>query len=746
MSTALWVGPLAGMTLRVEIAWGASLADTTGAGWAWTDITADVRQQPGIATRLGRGDEASRSQPAQLTLTLTNTDGAYSLGGQSANYPYVRRGTPVRVRVDPGDGAGSRVVFQGYADGFTPSWDALGAVPTVELSASGTLRRLAQGASPVSSAYRRSMTDTTSVLAYWPLEEASGAVISPDVRGGAPMFPSTTDGIRWASSTAFECSDALPQVDTASLTGVVTPYTGTGENQVRFFLVVPDAGLTDGSVLAYISTTGTLGRFDIVYADSGTGNLSIYIYNSDGTLNTSTVNATFDMDGNRRRLELDLTESGGNVSWTLGVLDATPGDPGGVISGSVTGKTVDTVSQVQLAPLGQCSGTVFGHVTVQNDVTSTFEAAAAFWAWQRSNLSRLIPEVPDTSTTTASRLYRLTTENDIALTRYAGSVSSDSINPQGEGMGPQSIATLLDLLGECETMDQGQLWDGRTAGLAYTNRRRREDGTVALTIDVSAGQLAAPFAPVDDDQRTRNRVTVQRTAGVSASYEDASGPMGTAVIGVYDTSVDANATSDLYPLHLAGWLVNLGTVEGYRLPTLTIDLRVTDTLAGAVLDLIPGARVQVLLPAAALAAFPTPTLDLIVEGIAHQVDASGWVATLSCSPFSPWAVGRVASDTGDASEFLLRPDTSGASLAATAVVGATSLSVATTSGPLWTTTADDFPLTLDVGGVPVTATACSGASSPQTFTVTALTVARASGSTVKLWRPRPLGLGRTTTP
>ena len=77
-----------------------------------------------------------------------------------------------------------------------------------------------------------------------------------------------------------------------------------------------------------------------------------------------------------------------------------------------------------------------------------------------------------------------------------------------------------------------------------------------------------------------------------------------------------------------------------------------------------------------------------------------------------------------------------------ASAGATSLSVATASGPLWTTTADDCPLYIEVGGIRVTVTAISGASSPQTFTVTGSTVTKAlaSGLEVALWRPVGPGL------
>jgi len=742
MSTQLWTPPLDGMTLAVEIAFGADLTDSDGSGWTWTDVTADVRQNPGISTKLGRGDEASRSQPATCTLTLDNSAASYSLGGHSPNYPYVRRGVPVRVRIDPDDGSGYAVVFLGFAVGWTPDWqDGVGGtIPVVQLSASGTLQRLTQGDSPLDSAYRRSITDTATVVAYWPMEEQRGAQISPAVRGGQPMQPSDPLAVNWASSDVFESSAPLPDVGASGLLAAVSPYTQTLENQVRFFVRVPDNGLADGTVLAYVYTTGTLYRWDIVYADAGTGNLSLFIYNQDGTLNTSTTNVTFDMDGNRRRLGLSLTQNGSNVDWRLEVLDANPGDPGGGFSGTVNSKTAGIVSQVYLTPGGGASGTIMGHLTVQNDILSNFEAASAFWAWQRRDGSLTSPEVPSSGTASASRIARLMTENGLELDRHTGALVSDTINASREGMGPQLPKPLLELLQDCEVVDQGQLWDGRTPGLSFTTRRYREDGVVALSLDAAAGQLAAPFDPVDDDQRTRNRVTASRTYGASATYEDTTGPMGSSVIGTYDTAVEINGSNDLMMIQHASWQVSLGTVPGYRYPTVAVDLRATPELAADVLALIPGDRVQVINPEAVLGGFRPGTVDLIVEGIAHEISAAGWIATLTCSWASPWIVGRVAAESGDTSEYLLRADTDGSTLAVSAPRNATTLSVATASGPLWTTAADNYPLTLDVGGVPVVASACSGSSSPQTFTVAALELDRLAGSAVKLYDPRPLGL------
>lgn len=744
MSTKIWLPDLDSMLLAVEVAFGADLTDIDGSGWTWTDITEDLRVTPGITTRLGRGDEAARSQPANMTVTLDNESGDYSLGGLSRRYPYIRRGTPVRVRVNPDDGSGYRVLFQGFADGWSPVWEAAGQIPTVRLSASGTLRRLGQGRAPLPSPYRRSTNALSTVRAYWPMEEVRGAQFAAADVGEFPLTPTIPGSVEWASSSDFESSAPLPDIGDSGFVGQVPTYTATGESMVRFMVIVPEAGLADGTVLAYVYTTGTIHRWDIVYSDSGTGNLSLFIYNqAGGTLNSSTTNVTFDMDGNRRRLCLSLVQDGADIDWTLEVLDANPGDPGGSFNGTVTSRTFGIVNQVFLAPGNgvsqDASGTIMGHLEVHDDVTSTFADAAAFWAWQRRLGSTSALEFPSSSTTGASRMHRLCEENGIDLVRYTGVSASDTL-ASNEGMGPQTIATLLDLLQECETADQGQIWDGRGPGLTLTTRRFREDGVTALTLDASAGELSLPFDAVDDDQRTRNRAVVSRTAGVTSFYEDTTGPMGTQTIGTYETSLEVNSAADSMVLQHAAFQVSLGTVYGYRYPVVTVDLLALPALAGDVLDLIPGSRVQITNADTALAEFSTPTIDLLVEGIHHSINASGWICTLICSPASPWLAAQVSAETGDTNEMVFRLESDGSTLNGNAARTATSISVVTASGPLWTTTADDYPLTLDVGGIQVVATACSGSSSPQTFTIQPLEADRSSGAVVKLWNQRPLGL------
>jgi hypothetical protein len=331
----------------------------------------------------------------------------------------------------------------------------------------------------------------------------------------------------------------------------------------------------------------------------------------------------------------------------------------------------------------------------------------------------------------ATRMSRLCAEQGVDVT-VTGTTTAL--------MGPQRPLSFLVLLRECERADLGILYDGVGPGLAYLARDLRENAAVALTVD-AADLAAGTFAPVDDDQRTVNRSTATGRSGAKYTAQDVTGPMGTAVVGVYDSSVDVNLATDGEVPSYADWAVHLGTVEGYRYPSVMFDVKARPTLAGAVLALAPSKRLVVENVGSTMAAMPTGDVDVLVEGLAWSLTTMQWTVTAKCSPYGPWVVGELASDTGDVDPEVIRLGGDGVSaLGASYGVGATSISVTTTSGPIWSTVADDYPLTLDVGGIPVVASACSGGVSPQAFAVAALTSARASGTSVTVWNPPALGL------
>ncbi|MDN5750257.1 MAG: hypothetical protein L0H64_17395 [Pseudonocardia sp.] len=716
---------LPGARLAVEIAWGADLAADPGT-WVWADVTADVRQSgdDSIAITIGRADETSTAPPAQCTLTLDNTAGAYSLGGQSPNWPNVRRNTPVRVRIDPGSGT-FQVAFQGYADGFTPAWNLTGTDATVALSASGVTRRMMQGASPVLSPIRRALTTSPSVVVYWPGEDGKAAEYVTPAVGEVPMTISGTP--KFAESEVFIASAPLPELNGAAFVGVVPSYTAVGgAQQTRLLIEFPDTEAPDHTVILRVYTTGSAVRWDLEFRTAGA--LSLHAYDRDDVELATSGPIAFGVTGVALRLSLELVQDGPDVDWRFGTI-TTDAVFAFYQAGILAGDTCGIITRVEVNPTGALSpATVVGHISVENVQTSMFDVRA-----------ELVANAGDFITPAGTgRLARLCAENALDFTAYGG---GGTLTSPADRMGAQRVAPLLELLRECETADQGVLWDGRDDGIAYTTRRRRELGTVVLTVDAAAFDLAPPFDAVDDDQRNRNKVTATRTGGGGATFTDTTGPLGTAAIGTYDSSVDVNAVTDLaLPLY-AAWLVHLGTRPGYRYPQLTLDLAASPALAPGWLDVIPGTRVDVeRLHTIRAQVTPDAATPLIVEGYTMAIAKHRWTVTANCSPYQPWNVVTLAADAGDTGQGVLHLDTDDSTLAAAAAGGATSISVTTTSGPRWSTTADAYPFPLDIGGVPAPVTGCTDPTSPQTMTVDPLPLARPAGSPVTVRDPAVLGL------
>lgn len=710
--------------LIVEVAWGADLTASPDT-WSWTDITADVLQADGarIDMSIGSGDEASTSQPAGCGMKLDNRAGLYSLGGQSPNWPNVRRNTPVRVRVDLG--SGPETLFQGYANGFTPSWDSSGNRAIVTLSASGVLRRLKQGSKPEVSTLRRALTslDLNDVLAYWPCEDGEDSTSFASALGDAPM---TLNGaVSFAAYSSIPASQPLPTFTSASCTwyGLIPPYTSNGAVQVRLLMHCPTSEIPDLAHIMALHSSGTAGLWEVKYRTGGALSLEIWTRDNGTQLHDSGP-ISYDVIDKDILLSLEIQQSGADISWNLATLQIGE-TTGGVISATLAGNTIGQATEVRISPppdeppAPAVEGLTVGHVNVRNGVTSLFDLSDQLNAY--------------TGEYVTDRLTRLCLENSIPI-----EIDGDS----SVTMGPQTPITLLSLLRECETADQGFLYDGRSAGLTYVAHERRENAEASLTLDASAGDLAGPFLPIDDDQRNRNLVTATQVGGSSFTYEDEDGPLGTSQIGVYDHSVSFNVDNSSGLVNYAAWIVHLGTAEGYRYPRMLIDLAHSPHLANDWLLTRLSGRIDTTNIADVRTQLPAGTISSLLEGVNQSIDQFRWDVEAVCSSAQSWRVGVVAADTGDTGENVLRVDTDGSSLTAGVDVGSTSLSVTTPSGQLWTTAADDFPFDISLGGVQVTVTNITGSSNPQTFTVTGsmVTTAAPGGTPVSLWDPLVVGL------
>jgi len=193
---------------------------------------------------------------------------------------------------------------------------------------------------------------------------------------------------------------------------------------------------------------------------------------------------------------------------------------------------------------------------------------------------------------------------------------------------------------------------------------------------------------------------VQRTGGSSGRAELTTGslsvedpPVG---VGRYDNSVTLNLYSDSQAEPMAYWLLHLGTVDQARYPVISVSLHRAPELIPAVLEMTEGDLIRLTdLPDF----LPPGPVDLIVQGVRHQVGVRTWVVDFVCAPADPYRVGVLADI---ALEWV---DTDGSQLAAAATSTATTLDVLTTAGLVWRPDPAETPFDLKVGGEEVRVTA-----------------------------------------
>ena len=708
--------------LQVQAAFGADLAADPD-GWDWHDITHHVRQSDGatVSITMGRADEAGAAQPSRCSVLLDNRSGDYGLGGTSQWWPYVRRNTPIRVRLDPNTGTYVSL-FQGHAVGWTPGWDLTGTDAIVVLEASGTLRRLNQSQTSVPSTYRTILEHDIAagkVVAYWPMTEttAQAGTLS---RFGEVVTGRTRHGMEWllypdredhkppelAADQSFGASEPLPTLNAAELYADVPRYTSTGQGAVRMLIRFPDSGAVPGQEILALEVSGSSDNVTVVYGPTA-GSLSVQA--DDG----SDENTEFALavDGGAFVLQLEMVESGGTVSYalTLVPVDEGPEPTATVSTGSWSG-SIGRISQVWInthpddeddgidpaeiiAPGAQ--NWVVGHVAVYSTITEDYHLdELTGWDGEQA----------------VARIQRLADEAGVSVT-VVDADDPDNPRPQeSDLMGPQFAGELLPLLESAAAVDGGVLYDGHDFGLTYTTRRYRYSRDPAdLTIDVAESQLLEPFDPVDDDQGITNRVVVSRDGGADQLAEDVDGPLGTATIGFYDQSATLPLYSDDAALAHAQWRLHLGTAGAftYRYPTVAFHLAKNPELAEDWLATQIGGRIDVVNLLDARTQLPGDTQSLLLQGYTETINQHQWRVIANTTPYEPYRVATVAADTDDDGDHVGRADTEGCELAAAAAAGASTLSVTTTAGPRWTTAAAQYPMVLDVGGIPVTATACA---------------------------------------
>ena len=707
--------------LELSVAWGAdTVGDPTGAGWTWTDETANVYFVDKIKYNPGRSDEASQASPCNLNFTLLNTAHLYTPYDPSAGrFPNVVRKTPVRVRLNLG--AGAVLLAQTFAIGFTPTWDTSGKLALVKVASAGILRWIGKRKTPLKSALFRANTNAAPSY-YWAFEDGTNSTSAASALVGGPAITATSGTFGFAKQGASGGSDVQSEPDSAlhSAGAYVALAATTGWTiGFRFRATTSSPGAFQRTAVMLNITDPTYKAWTVSIQDGGRGVVLNPTF-KDGTADfpvlSAIVGATTIVDGNWHYVLVRSSISGGSVTYTSFVdgvqqdtlTRATTG------AGPVTRVNIGDSDDANMVP-SNVSAWGFGHLALWQSVTvnqATLASAATGWLGE----------------TAAARMARVAAENNVPLTQ---------IGTSSMPMGPQPVDTLMNILTECTTADGGFMYDGRGPGIGVAWLASRYNVAPAFTADVPSSQLSPPYAPIDDDQNARNYMVASRVNGSDAIAFDNTSPLGIQAIGTQDASITVNVATDAPLPNIASWGVHTGTVLGLRYPTLVFDFATTaSALAASFLaaaDL--GFRIDVTGVHTAVPTAPPDTVSVLTEGYAAVIDPFSFSVVFNCSPFAPWRVvqlddatyGRLANGTSTVQTLI---NTS-----------ATSLSIAST-GALWSTTATPYDLNLD--GERVTCTVMAGAASPQTATITrsvnGVVASHAAGRPVELWQPLVVAL------
>lgn len=625
-------------------------------------------------------------------------------------------------------------LFAGELGDLPQTWEPSGALAWASVNAAGILRRLGLGRSPLQSAPRRYLPSSggNAPVAYWPGEDGQLAINGAPVVGSHPLElfstlapsrhfgqgdlgPWLTPGVALYGLDELYGSVDMPGVMAGSARWAVD-HVRAGDHTSDTLLVV---GCGQGGLPGVAQQQWTV-RF---IRDPNTLSGTITVSAPDG-VTSAPMTAALLWDGLPHHVRLYCEQSGANTAYYVDV-DST--NIGAVFSASTTLEPVRFVSIQDLESAGAGSGAPFavGHIAV--------------YGLSRPTANFAEPVLGRRGERAGARMARLCTEVGIPFTSVGDLTDT-------EPMGPQGVGTVLDLLSECAEADGGILSETRgVAGLLYRTRRSLYNQTAALTSPYSGRQQIAHLKPAEGNMWLRNDVTIERRNGGSARHELTTGPLSTADppvgAGRADDTDTLNLHTDLQCAPAAQWAVHLGAWDGPRFDAIDLNLLAAEveTVRTGVSSIVPAAAGLRLGDRVVVTDPPVwcgpDDVDQQVIQLVHRMAGLRWRTELTGRPNGPWrifvvgdaALGKLA-DNGSSTL------TGGVAAVTPGTVG--TLSVTTSSGPLWTTDAAEMPLTVDVEGETVTVTAITGTTNPQTFTVArganGVSKAHATGAVVRL--------------
>jgi hypothetical protein len=580
------------------------------------------------------------------------------------------------------------LLWTGNVPEWPPTWDKSGQDSTIPLVAAGPMRRLDVGREPLQSPLRRQLP-SYGPSGYWPFEDAEGSATAASAlpRGHAAQVKGVTFA---ADSDNLLGASTMAKLD-ATNSSVIMQVTADSTTSIQClgffkFAALPAA---DTCLVEY-RTGGTIARWRII-----ANNLGFYVegYNGDGTKLVDSVLAVYVIDPRKVfSISFQASQSGGNITWAI-VWNQVGVDTWWTIGNTVAG-TSGRINEARLIGATALVDMLFGHFwlgpQVLPYVTDSFLLVADGYRNEEA----------------ADRIVRLANEEGVVMANKPTTIS--------EPMGRQLPGRFLDLLREAAKVDGGVLAE-RAGGLTYIPRTVQYNAPVAMVLDWAGGDLGEAPKPTDDDQRLRNRWTVSRIGGSSATYQN---DESVARHGAMPDSTDINIVADYRLANWASWQTALTSLDELRWPVIELDLVGNPGLRTQFLACRIGSRIQIVNPKAQIAG---TVIDLFIEGIKQKIGRHCWDVTLACSPADVYRVATWAEDRS-------RYDAKTTTLAEGMTLTETLWDITTVRRrDIWSR---NTPYTWKVGGEVVTVTAMTAATGTGPFLQTA-TVTRSVNGIVK---------------
>lgn len=704
-------------------------------GGVWTDAPTYTRD--GITLSRGAGGEGQESPPSSLSLTLEGTWSPSDLAGPLTGV--AGRNLPIRVSAD--GSVRTTVEAASWAPDRTLDADGVQGDEWTKVQGGGILRRLQQGTTPLRSPLERAIL-ASSPVAYWPLSDGkeATALLSGLPNGRELTLYGARPGVV-AGPVAAGASfvDIAGGADFVSARGPAPslPAAGWGVEFMVFIGERDDAETQVSQVALSWFIGGQRWNVHVGYNPFNATPPNILIVEDHGDPFVSDTDTALN-GWNHCRVTYEQVGGDVEVEFYLNGVN--------VDSYNIVGRTLASTSNEVI--VGQIEPpTIPEWFFKEVGVAYLAFYALADAADHGSAAFGYIGEPAGV------RFLRVLTEEGVPAL-----VVGDEEDTQL--MGAQVADTLVAVARECVRTDDGLLCEPRDdRALMMVTGRSRYNQDAATIFDFAGGQFAPGFVPTFDDATTRNDVTASRRNGGTARVQKLTGPLNVLDpiddpdgVGRCDTRVDVNTASDDVLVGHASWHVAKGTQPDPRYKAITVDLDAAPALIAVVDALEIGQRYDVENLPVKWQADPAA---LLLVGMKESYPSGAGdfrrLVTLVAVPYRVFEIAIVGANDGSTDLRGAAVDTDNSTLAAGITSSATSLSVASTGGTLWTTDSDDWNPALNggglyivVGGERMRVTNITGASSPQTFTVVrsdnGVVLAHLAGAPVHVAYPARVGL------